>query len=157
MIPKIVEIGEIKVIGLQTTCQEAELAAERERMWKQFKHFADTIPNQTNGHMMEICLQKQGSLIKHCVAMEVESADIVPSGMTSFTIPPQSYIHIEHTGCTDTIWQSLYELKQWAKNYHCRLDPNHFTIDVTISEDPPTHGLYVKLEDQKIESGELVV
>ena len=157
MIPKIVEIGEIKVIGLQTTCQEAELAAEKERLWKQFKQFANVIPNQTDGYMMEICLQKQGSLIVYCVAMEVERADIIPSGMTSFTIPPQNYIHVEHTGYTETVWQSLNEIKQWAKNYRCRLDPSQFTIDVTISEDPPAHGLYVKLEDQKIESGEIVV
>lgn len=157
MIPQIVEIGEIKVIGLQTTCHETELATEKAALWKQFRQFANDIPNQTDGHFMEICLQKQGSLVTPCIAMEVKSADIVPSGLISFSIPPQSYIYLKHHGHTQTVWQSLNEIKQWAKHHRCRLDPNQFMIDVRILEDPPVHGLYVKLEDKKRQTTEIVV
>lgn len=90
MIPKIVDIGEIKVIGLQKTCQETNSAAEKANLRKQFRQFAIEIPNQIDGDVMEICLQKHGCLITHCIAIEVNSADIVPSGMISLSIPRSS-------------------------------------------------------------------
>ncbi|MEK4027625.1 effector binding domain-containing protein [Pseudobacillus sp. FSL P4-0506] len=157
MIPKVVEIEEIKVIGLQKTCQTTDLETEKAILWKQFKQFASDILDQTNGELMEICRQKQGSLVTHCVALEVNNVDIVPAGMISFNIPPQSYIYMKHNGYTHTLWKSLNEIKQWAKEHHCRLDPNQFMIHVKISEEPPVHELYVKLEDKKRESTEIVV
>lgn len=157
MIPKIVDIGEIKVIGLQKTCQETNLAAEKAHLRKQFRQFAIEIPNQIDGEVMEICLQKHGCLITHCIAIEVNSADIVPSGMISLSIPPQQYIYMEHRGHAQTIWQSVNKIKQWAKSHHCRLDPRQFMIDVQTSEEPPVHALYVKLADKKRESAEIVI
>ncbi|KKB44433.1 GyrI-like domain-containing protein [Bacillus thermotolerans] len=155
--PQIVEVGSFTVVGLKVACQAAQLTERRMALWERLRTFASEIPNQTTGRFMDICLFKKGSLVIHCVAMQVETVDIIPDGMTTFSIPAQSYVYTSHQGPAENVQQSLHQIKQWAKEHRCRLDPTHFTIDVTVSEDPPIHAIYMKLEDVKRESIEVVV
>ncbi|MBM7648247.1 putative transcriptional regulator YdeE [Bacillus ectoiniformans] len=157
MVPKIVELKEVKVVGLSKTFEEAALAKELPILQNNFRERADEISLKVDDHLINVCIKKVGTRVTHFVGTEVNSYESIPEGMEDFTIPSQSCIFFEHQGSQSTVWKSFSLMYKWAKDHHCLLDTNGFKIDVTITEDPPVHELYIKLADKIEQSAEKAV
>lgn len=155
MTPEIVDVRTVTVIGFEISGTQEEIDALRPEWTKRFLEAASQIPEQTNGNLMDICLRRAGQLYTHCIAMEVNQIDIIPSGMTSLTIPPGSYALLQFLGSDDEIPFAFRTILQWAREHKVRLDPNEFRIDVTIDEG--RHHLYWRLADKRSEAIEEAV
>ncbi|OKL37515.1 GyrI-like domain-containing protein [Domibacillus mangrovi] len=155
MTPKIVDVRTVAVVGFEIRGTQDEIAALRPEWTKRFLEAASQIPRQTDGNLMDICLKRAGQLYTHCIAMDVNQIDIIPSGMTSLIIPSGSYALLEFHGRDDEIQFAFRTILQWAREHKVRLDSNEFRIDVTI--DDGHHHLYWRLADKRSEAIEKAV
>lgn len=155
MVPKIVNMRTVTAIGFEISGTQDEINALRPKWTKRFLEAASRIPGQTDGNVMDICLKRAGQLYTHCIAMEVNKIDIIPSGMTSLTIPSGSYALLEFHGSRDEIPFAFRTILQWARDHNIRLDANEFRVDVTIEEG--FHHLYWRLADKRSEAIEEAV
>jgi predicted transcriptional regulator YdeE len=155
MTPKIVNVRTVTVVGFEMSGTQDEIAALRPEWTKRFLEAASQISGQTDGNLMDICLKRAGQLYTHCIAMEVNQIDIMPSGMTSLTIPSGSYALLEFHGSDDETQFAFRTILQWAREHKIRLDANEFRIKVTIEEGH--HHLYWRLADKRSEANEEAV
>ncbi|WNS81042.1 GyrI-like domain-containing protein [Domibacillus sp. DTU_2020_1001157_1_SI_ALB_TIR_016] len=155
MNPKLVDVRAITVVGFEMSGTEEEIAAMRPEWKKRFLETASQIPSQTDGYLMDICLKRAGQLYTHCIAMEVSHIDIIPSGMSSLTIPAGSYALLELDGQEKDVKNGFRSILAWAREHHIRLDPNEFRIHVTIHGEQ--HHLYWRLANKRSEAAEEAV
>lgn len=155
MNPKLVDVRAVTVVGFEMSGTEEEIAAMRPEWKQRFLEAASQIPAQTDGHLMDICLKRAGQLYTHCIAMEVSHIDIIPSGMSSLTIPAGSYALLEFHGGAEEVKSGFRSILSWAREHHVRLDQNEFRIHVTVHEEQ--HHLYWRLANKRSEAIEEAV
>ncbi|WP_046175984.1 GyrI-like domain-containing protein [Domibacillus indicus] len=155
MNPKLVDVRAVTVVGYEMSGTQKEIEAMRPEWKKRFLEAASQIPGQTDGYLMDICLKRSGQLYTHCIAMEVNHIDIIPSGMSSLTVPAGSYVLLEFSGESKDVKYGFRSILSWAREHKIRLDANEFRIHVTVSD--IEHQLYWRLADKKSEAIEEAV
>lgn len=155
MNPKIVDVRAVTVVGYEMSGTQEEIATLRPEWKERFLEVAGQIPEQTDGHLMDICLKRAGQLYTHCIAMEVNHIDIIPAGMSSLTIPAGSYALLEFHGEAEEVKYGFRSILTWAREHNVRLDANEFRIHVTVSDGH--HHLYWRLADKRSEAIEEAV
>ncbi len=108
MKPKIVELKEMKVIGLkcETTMRENTIP----QLWGQFNTRCNRITNRTNDRFaLGICPYvemdnfDENTPFDYIAGLPVESFDNVPDGMVTYVISPAKYAVFTHKGALNTL------------------------------------------------------
>ena len=155
MMPKIINVRNVTVVGFELSGTQEEIAEMRPEWTARFLEKASQIPGQTDSHLLDICLKRAGQLYTHCIGMEVTQIDIIPTGMTSLTVPAGSYVLLEFFGSEQEIPFAFRTILQWARDHRVRLDKNEFRITVTLEE--KYRHLYWRLADKQSEAAEEAV
>ena len=133
MNPKILEVSEIKVIGLSTTIKMHE-QHKIVALWKQFmprKHELKTLVSEELIAMQIFNLQKNGEPDEDFdiwACAEVEDFNTMPQNLKSFTIPSGKYAVFLHRGMNASLtYQNI--MTEWLPNSGYVIDDRpHFQV-----------------------------
>ncbi len=115
MTPKIVEMGEMKVIGLkcQTTMKENTIP----QLWGQFNTNCNRVPNRTDDKFaLGVCPYvdmehfDENTPFEYITGLAVTTFDNVPEDMVAYTIPAAKYAVFTHKGALDTLQDTYNQI-----------------------------------------------
>lgn len=110
MEPKIVSLGEFKLVGMQYVGNNQN--GEIPQMWGAFMHRSNEIKNIANSSVAYgyaecrcegECKCGQGGDFLYIAALEVSNFDEIPEGMVTRTVPPSKYAVFTHKGSIETL------------------------------------------------------
>ena len=108
MEPKIVELGEMKIVGLRYFGDNKN--QEIAQVWQMFNKRIDAIKNQDNKCVIGYCAPgpegEDKSKFEYVCSAVVDKVEDVPEGMVTRTIPPHKYAVFTHRGSLETLKQT---------------------------------------------------
>lgn len=124
---KIIEMNEMKVMGLKCTTTMKENAIPQ--LWCDYMKIFDHIPNKIDGPCFGICMYmgtdecNEDSKFDYIAAHGVTTHDEVPEGMFAYTLPKAKYASFTHKGSLDTLDQTYsYIFGVWANEGKYTID-----------------------------------
>lgn len=127
---KVKKIGELKLIGFRVVCPGDQYIIEIPKAAYELKERVHEIQHLINKQVQFgafIAEDTTGDLDGYWVGMEVERIDVIPPGMVSLTVPPQTYVSTLYHGANDGIRDAYRDMHEWAEinGYERRRDLWH--------------------------------
>ena len=122
--PKLIEKGELIVIGFQKAIKQKDATIQIQRLWKKFMKKQNDIQYAVQNRIYlgvsfdrEFNKKENDYEYKHLVGMLVKSAENIPPKMTERIIPAQKYLVFTHYGSLDLIGDTYnYIFGEWIPN-----------------------------------------
>lgn len=121
---KVKKMGELKLIGFRVICPGDQYMIEIPKAASKLNERVHEIQHLINKQVQLgafIAEDTTGDLDGYWVGMEVEKMEVIPPGMVSLTIPPQTYVSTFYQGTNHGIRDAYRDMHEWAeKNGYAR-------------------------------------
>jgi predicted transcriptional regulator YdeE len=114
---KVKKMSELKLIGFRVVCSGDQYIIEIPKAASKLKERVHEIQHLINKHVQLgafIAEDTAGDLDGYWVGMEVEKIEVIPPGMVSLTIPPQTYVSTFYQGTNHGIRDAYRDMHEWA-------------------------------------------
>ncbi|MFI8574419.1 GyrI-like domain-containing protein [Rossellomorea aquimaris] len=115
---KVKNTGELKLIGFRVVCPGDQYIIEIPKAASKLKEKVHEIQHLVNDQVQLgafIAEDTTGDLDGYWVGMEVEKIEVIPPGMVSLTIPPQTYVSTFYQGANHGIRDAYRDMHEWAE------------------------------------------
>ena len=115
---KVKEIGGLNIVGFRVLCPGEQYIIEIPKAAAVLKERGDEIQHLINKEVQLgafVAEDTTGDLDGYWVGMEVEKIEVIPPGMVSFTIPPQTYVSTFYQGTNHGIRDAYRDMHEWAE------------------------------------------
>ncbi|WRP08705.1 GyrI-like domain-containing protein [Rossellomorea aquimaris] len=124
------EIGGLTLVGFRVVCPGEQYIIEIPKAAVKLKERVDEIQYLVNKQVQLgafVAEDTAADLEGYWVGMEVEKIEVIPPGMVSLTIPPQTYVSTFYQGTNHGIRDAYRDMHEWAKmnGYERRRDLWH--------------------------------
>ncbi len=127
MEPKIIELPDMKLIGLKCTTTMKENSIPQ--LWEKYMQVYDAIPDKLDSPCFGICVYmdmdecKEDTPFDYIAAHCVSTFDNLPDNMISYTIPKGKYASFTHKGSLDTLDKTYsYIYGAWVNETEHEMD-----------------------------------
>ncbi|MDT9024182.1 GyrI-like domain-containing protein [Rossellomorea yichunensis] len=114
---KVKKNGELNLIGFRVVCPGDQYIIEIPKAASKLKERVHEIQHLINKQIQLgafIAEDTTGDLDGYWVGMEVEKIEVIPPGMVSLTIPPQTYVSTFYQGTNHGIRDAYRDMHEWA-------------------------------------------
>ncbi|MGM0827445.1 MAG: GyrI-like domain-containing protein [Bacillota bacterium] len=113
---KVKKIGELKLVGFRVECLGDQYIIEIPKAAAKLKERVDEIQHLVNKQIQLgafVAGDTAADLDGYWVGMEVEKIEVIPPGMVSLTIPPQTYVSTFYQGTNHGIRDAYRDMHEW--------------------------------------------
>ncbi|WP_299741251.1 GyrI-like domain-containing protein [Rossellomorea sp. y25] len=115
---KVKEIGGLNLVGFRVVCPGDEYIIEIPKAAAKLKERVDEIQHLVNKQIQLGAFVAEDATVDldgYWVGMEVEKIEVIPPGMVSLTIPPQTYVSTFYQGTNHGIRDAYRDMHEWAE------------------------------------------
>jgi len=140
---EIVELGPLKVVGIEVVAPWTELWTAVPRAWETLRARAGEIHHRTSDVFVDVSVEERAGTYRQLVGAEVNSLEHIPEGMTGLEIPARRYLHFRHEGPLEAIAASFGEMYAWGTEHARTLDALKLDFGYNQQGTESGHDLYV--------------
>ncbi|MCQ6562494.1 effector binding domain-containing protein [Paenibacillus mendelii] len=148
---KVLALGELKVVGLRVICKDGdayknEIPKAAVELKRRIGEIANrVVPERMIGVFVagDYSQDEDG----YWVCVQVEEIADVPEGMSSLTVPPQSYAVTLHKGRTDMIFRTYELLHHWIAEHGYERVQRSWHLEIYEQWGEPADTVEVLLHD----------